>query len=110
MLDDSRCIDLDSIVPEIWKMQSLFQMPAVSVRVASHAPVTSRRKVLEFTKEGPILVKEFFRLVAAHPVFQLVKPFRVGLDVSHRDLVRPPETFKPVPSYFFRSRPSLGTA
>src|SRR5262249_44893329 len=88
-------------------MQRLLQMSTVCVRVGSHAPLTGRSKLLELWNQCSITVKQLFRLVTAHPVFQLMQPLCIVLYIGHWHLMRTPESFQLVAADLCGPGPTL---
>ena len=64
-------------VAEVRHDQRLQQQAAVGVRIHAHAPAALGRDVGELVAECAFLVEEFFRLVAAHPLFELAQVIRL---------------------------------
>ena len=69
-----------------------------------------RRQFFELGDERAVLIEELFRLVAAHPGFELGEIFRIRLRVENWDLVGAPEAFHLVAVHFFRAGPAFGRA
>src|SRR5215472_382888 len=75
--------------------------------VCTHAACAGRCEFLEFGNEFSILVKQFLGFLLVHPLFENAQLFRVFLDISQRDLVGTPKSFKKVTTYLSRSTPSF---
>src|SRR5664280_2028067 len=68
------------------------QLPAVGVRIHSHATVAGRRKFRELVAELAPFVEQFMWSIALHPVFKLLDVFGI-LEVRDRHLMRTPSPF-----------------
>src|ERR1035437_10829445 len=68
------------------------QLPAVGVRIHSHATVAGRRKFRELVAKLAAFVEQFMWPIALHPVFKLLDVFGI-LEVSDRHLMRTPSPF-----------------
>ena len=86
------------------------QNSAVRVGIGSHAPVARWREFREFGHELAVFVEQLFRLVAFHPVFELLEVLWFLRKVRDRNLVCSPGTFHWFAIDDFGSRPSLRRA
>ena len=83
------------------------QFAAIGVRIGTHTAVTRRRQRGELFTELPSLVEQFLRLVASHPIFELLQMFGL-LEIRDRHLMRAPSTLDRFAIDEFRSGPALG--
>src|SRR3954463_11949883 len=77
--------------------------------VCAHATMARRCKLFQFGYELSIRVKQFLRLLRAHPAFEDFQTFGILLNVRHRNLVGAPEAFQLVTTDLSRCAPSLRT-
>src|SRR5690242_13026186 len=80
------------------------------MRVGTHAAVALGRKRSQLRNESADLVEERFRLIAAHPGFQLGQMLRVGAHVRQWHLMRAERALDWLTIHHLRSRPPLGRA
>src|SRR5213593_1860187 len=78
--------------------------------IRPHAPCTFRRQFRDFGNELPIPVKQLFRLVTLHPLFEDGHVFRFTLQVGDRHLMSAPGSFNRFAVYKFGTSPSFWTA
>jgi hypothetical protein len=87
----------------------LQQFAAIGVRIQTHATMARRRQRGEFLAELSLLVEQLLRLVALHPVFELLQMFRI-FEIRNRNLVRAPRALDRQSIDEFRSGPALRCA
>jgi hypothetical protein len=98
---------LGRVVAEIRHAQVAQQDAAVGVRIRAHAATAIRDKLSQLRHQAALLVEEFLRLVAPHPVFQQLEVlgFLVRME---RHLVRAERTLDLQAVDDLRSGPALG--
>ena len=106
-INRARRLHFDGIVAKVWQIEFLAQQPAIRVRVCRNATLPGGRKILKLGYQGSVGIKEFFWLVAAHPVFDNLQAMFVRNRVEHRNLMRAPEVLHLMSINFFRSSPSF---
>ncbi len=97
-------------VAEVRQLQLLPEQPAIGVRIGAHAPSPVGRQGLKLGNECAARVEQFFRLVAAHPVFEHLQVRRIFTTARDRYLMRAPKTFHLLAVDLFRAGPSFGAA
>jgi hypothetical protein len=85
-------------------------LPAIGVRVGSHASGAVGRQFLQFRMQASSLVEQRLGLVTAHPLFEQREMIGIAARVGDRDLVGAPKAFDPQTIDFLRAGPSLGCA
>src|SRR5581483_12248845 len=80
---------------------------AVGMRIHPHPPTSFGRQRRQLVFESSILVKQFFRLVAAHPIFEDAQMSWIVPDIVHRHLMRAPRSFDRLAVDFFWTSPSF---
>ena len=96
---------LDSVITEIRQTKIFQQQTAVCMRVRAHTRISLRSQLCDFRFQTSVLVKQFFRMVTFHPLFQLLQMFRF----LHRDrnLMCTEASFDLLSVHNLRSGPSL---
>src|SRR6516225_9236017 len=78
--------------------------------VGTHAAVPGRRQFLEFRNQLAIRVKQFLRLLVAHPLLEDSQLFGVLFDVGQRHLMSAPKTLQSVTTHLLWCAPTLRRA
>src|SRR5205085_10044787 len=81
----SRLLHFQRILAEIGYVQIVQNPATVCVRVRSHAAVTARGEFRKFRDKRTVLVEQFLRLIAAHPLFKGAQMGWVRSDLSKGD-------------------------
>src|SRR3954453_8495262 len=77
--------------------------------IRAHATVARRCERFQFRDELAFGVKQFLRLLRAHPALENFQAFGIFLHVRHGNLVGAPEAFQLVATELSRRAPSLRT-
>ena len=99
---------LDRVVAEIRQPQIAQQQAAIGMRVGAHAPLAARRQLGQLRPQPAVVVEQFLRPVALHPVFEDAHVLGVVVHLAHRHLVRAPVTLGAPAVDFLRAGPPLG--
>ena len=80
------------------------------MRIGAHAPRALGRELFQLGDEPAGFVEQLLRLVALHPVFELLEVLGIIAHTRQRHLVGAPEAFDLVAINFLRARPALRAA
>ena len=107
-LDGTRRGYAQCMVVKVGHFEIMQQQTAVRVRIGTHSPIALRGEFGQLRDQATILIEQFLRLIAPHPVLEQRHVLgMLGID-QHRYLVRPESTFDLQPVDDLRSRPAFG--
>src|SRR5215212_2483524 len=103
-------LDFQRVAAEVGQVEVFDDPAAVGGRTRAHATVASRSEGGKLRDQTPLLIKQLFGAVGAHPLFQHRELLRVGPDVRQRHLVGAEGALDRQAVHFPRPSPALGRA
>ncbi len=99
--------DLDSVLPDVRKLQFAAKHAAIGVRVRTHTPIAHRRRGADLRLDAAVGIEQLLGLIAAQPVFEHLQIARVVPHIGERNLVRTPRSFQLVSVHLAGAGPAF---
>ena len=99
--------DVERIAAESRQVKFYQELAAVGVRIGAHSRVAPRCQCSELRDELPVWVKQFLRLIRAHPRLERLQVVLVRADFAERHLMGAPRAFDGHAVDLLGPRPSL---
>ena len=102
--------DSDRVATDIGQIEIQDFFTAVGVGIRPHPPIAFGRECGQVRKKPALVVKEFFRPIAAQPLFQHLEMHRIGSHMGQRHLMSAKRSFYRQAIDDLRPRPPFQTA